>query len=94
MFEKSSVFLFFAIIVFVFIFIANSLALAKGLPVPQRGFISSEPAESWEQGLISGNSPIANEDVYVFSWTPSTCNWGHLLQGYGHGASDGPTRLL
>ena len=21
--------------------------------------------------------PIANEDVYVFSWTPSACNWGH-----------------
>ncbi len=58
MFKKSSVFLFSAIIVFVLIFIANSLALAKDLPVPQRGFISSEPAETWEEGLISGNGTI------------------------------------
>jgi len=33
-------------------------ALAGPLPVPQRGFISSEPAETWEQGLISGNGTI------------------------------------
>jgi len=28
------------------------------LPVPQRGFVSSTPAETWEQGLISGNGTI------------------------------------
>ncbi|TSA33569.1 MAG: alpha-L-fucosidase [Porphyromonadaceae bacterium] len=27
-------------------------------PVPERGFISSTPAETWEQGLISGNGTI------------------------------------
>ncbi len=31
---------------------------AGGLPVPKRGFISSEPAETWEQGLISGNGTM------------------------------------
>lgn len=31
---------------------------ARTLPVPQRGFISSQPAETWEQGLISGNGTI------------------------------------
>ena len=33
------------------------------LPVPERGFISSEPAETWEQGLISGNGTIG-ADVF------------------------------
>jgi len=33
-------------------------ALAGSLPVPQRGFVSSDPAETWEQGLISGNGTI------------------------------------
>ena len=56
MFEKNSVFLSVAIIVFAFI--ASSLALGEGLPVPQRGFISSEPAKTWEEGLISGNGTI------------------------------------
>ena len=31
---------------------------ASPVPVPQRGFISSTPAETWEQGLISGNGNI------------------------------------
>ncbi len=31
---------------------------ARKLPVPARGFISSQPAETWEQGLISGNGTI------------------------------------
>ncbi len=30
----------------------------SALAVPQRGFISSTPAETWEQGLISGNGTI------------------------------------
>ena len=28
------------------------------LPVPERGFVSSAPAETWEQGLLSGNGTI------------------------------------
>jgi len=38
-------------------FFASS-ASAGALPVPERGFVSSEPAETWEQGLISGNGTI------------------------------------
>jgi len=30
----------------------------QGIQVPDRGFISSQPAETWEQGLISGNGTI------------------------------------
>jgi len=30
----------------------------QGIQVPERGFISSQPAETWEQGLISGNGTI------------------------------------
>ena len=36
--------------------IMNSLALP--LPVPERGFVSSTPAATWEEGLISGNGTI------------------------------------
>ncbi|RPI42965.1 MAG: hypothetical protein EHM46_04585, partial [Bacteroidetes bacterium] len=28
------------------------------LAVPERGFISSEPARTWEEGLISGNGTV------------------------------------
>ena len=35
-----------------------SAASAGALSVPERGFVSSEPAETWEQGLISGNGTI------------------------------------
>ena len=31
---------------------------AQKLKVPERGFISSQPAETWENGLISGNGTI------------------------------------
>ncbi len=31
---------------------------ARKLEVPERGFISSQPAETWEQGLICGNGTI------------------------------------
>jgi len=44
------------------------------LPVPERGFISAEPAPTWEQGLISGNGTLgANmfcrplDDTIVFT---------------------------
>jgi len=48
--------------------------LPQKLPVPERGFISSEPAETWEQGLLSGNGTIGAsvlshplDEVVVFS---------------------------
>lgn len=47
---------------------------AQNLKMPQRGFISSEPAETWEQGLICGNGTIgANvmsrplDEIIIFS---------------------------
>ncbi len=56
------------------IFVLNLPALSKGLPVPERGFISSRPAETWEQGLIAGNGTLgANmfarplDDTIVFT---------------------------
>lgn len=41
-----------------FVFFAGSFSLAGQFPVPDRGFISSEPAKTWEEGLISGNGTI------------------------------------
>ncbi len=37
---------------------AASPAASEPLPVPERGFVSSRPAETWEEGLISGNGTI------------------------------------
>jgi len=44
------------------------------LSVPERGFISSEPGETWEQGLLSGNGTIGAsvlsrplDEIVVFS---------------------------
>lgn len=37
---------------------ASRLAADAGVPVPQRGFVSLTPAETWEEGLISGNGTI------------------------------------
>ncbi len=44
------------------------------LPVPERGFISSTPAETWEQGLISGNGTIGanvmsrpDQEIIIFT---------------------------
>jgi hypothetical protein len=37
---------------------ASALAAAEALPVPERGFVSSEPAKTWEEGLICGNGTI------------------------------------
>jgi len=46
----------------------------RALAVPERGFISSEPAPTWEQGLLSGNGTIGAsvlsrplEEIIVFS---------------------------
>ncbi len=36
----------------------TSLAAPGPLPVPERGFISSQAAKTWEEGLISGNGTI------------------------------------
>jgi len=41
-----------------FSLLAISLATAASLPVPERGFISSQPAKTWEEGLICGNGTI------------------------------------
>lgn len=32
-----------------------SSSVPKGVKIPERGFISSKPAATWEEGLISGN---------------------------------------
>lgn len=37
---------------------ATTWSATQQLPVPERGFISSQPAETWEHGLISGNGTI------------------------------------
>jgi len=37
---------------------AASPAASGPLPVPQRGFVSSQPARTWEEGLLSGNGTI------------------------------------
>jgi hypothetical protein len=39
-------------------FAMKSHAVSGGLAIPQRGFVSVTPAETWEQGLISGNGTI------------------------------------
>jgi alpha-L-fucosidase 2 len=36
----------------------TSLAASESLPVPERGFVSSQPARTWEEGLICGNGTI------------------------------------
>jgi len=38
--------------------IATLSVASERLPVPQRGFISSQPAKTWEEGLICGNGTI------------------------------------
>lgn len=37
---------------------ATSQTATTGLTVPQRGFVSREPADTWEQGLLSGNGTL------------------------------------
>lgn len=37
---------------------ALSQVTAQSLPAPARGFVSSRPAKTWEEGLISGNGTI------------------------------------
>lgn len=40
------------------VLVTDSLALPNQLKAPARGFISSQPAETWQQGLLSGNGTI------------------------------------
>jgi len=47
---------------------------SKKLSVPERGFISSEPGQTWEQGLLSGNGTVGAsvlgrplDEIVVFS---------------------------
>ncbi len=47
-----------AIIILTVFMAVNTTVLAQKLKVPERGFISSDPAETWEHGLISGNGTI------------------------------------
>jgi len=53
---------------------AHPGAAAQNLQVPGRGFISSQPGDTWEQGLITGNGTIGAsmlgrplDDLIVFS---------------------------
>ena len=55
-------------------FWAPTGATAQTLPVPERGFVSSQPGETWEQGLITGNGTIGAsmlsrplDDLIIFS---------------------------
>jgi hypothetical protein len=57
-----------------FAFADASGQVSRKLLVPERGFISSEPAETWEQGLLSGNGTIGAsvlsrplDEIIVFS---------------------------
>ena len=56
--------LFFTIFVLIAIDSFGFEQLPKKLKVPERGFISSEPAKTWEEGLIAGNGTIG---VNIFS---------------------------
>jgi alpha-L-fucosidase 2 len=42
---------------YIWVLLLNSNAIAQITP-PERGFTSSEPGETWEQGLLSGNGTI------------------------------------
>ena len=47
-----------AIVLFLLFFTSEATAQSKKLKVPERGFISSKPATTWEEGLICGNGTI------------------------------------
>lgn len=49
---------FVAVVLIMYSIFAGSFSFAGQFPVPERGFISSEPAKTWEEGLISGNGTI------------------------------------
>jgi alpha-L-fucosidase 2 len=43
---------------FIFLTFISSAIPAAGLKAPERGFVSTRPAENWEEALISGNGTI------------------------------------
>jgi len=47
-----------AILMLSLLLAASNNMIAQKLKVPERGFISSQPAETWENGLISGNGTL------------------------------------
>jgi len=38
--------------------LSGTTAAADDIKVPERGFISSKPGETWEQGLIAANGTL------------------------------------
>lgn len=55
---------FLSMLTFLFFCSFYTSAKTKELKTPERGFISSEPAKTWEEGLISGNGTIG---INIFS---------------------------
>lgn len=47
-----------AIVLFLLFFTSEATPQSKKLKVPERGFISSKPASTWEEGLICGNGTL------------------------------------
>ena len=47
-----------AIVLFLLFFTQEATPQSKKLKVPERGFISSKPASTWEEGLICGNGTL------------------------------------
>ena len=52
----------------------SSVVEQRRLPVPERGFVSSQPAGNWEEGLITGNGILGlnalshpNEERIIFN---------------------------
>jgi alpha-L-fucosidase 2 len=43
---------------FILLTLISSAILAAGLKAPERGFVSTRPAENWQEALISGNGTI------------------------------------
>jgi hypothetical protein len=56
--RMKKIFLVFVVIMFSISMEAKEPPITNNLRVPARGFISSQPAETWQQGLIAGNGTI------------------------------------
>jgi len=64
------------------ILLLSDLSAYSQVKVPERGFISSQPGETWEQGLISGNGTLgANvlsqplDETIIFTHHHLFCQW-------------------
>ena len=51
--------------------LATFSVASERLPVPQRGFISSQPTKPWEEGLICGNGTIGANALTVVLELPA-----------------------